>query len=184
MFKDSLKLKRTAAGWSIAKTSLKTGVPVRTLEDWERGVRTPPAYVSALVLEKLSREIEKEKSGDDTRKWYRIIRTSALFENISDITCGASLVDEDAEVVALFADEESAKDDLAKYVSEVTLERTFYGIRYRLTEWSIEFYTGDEEGEFISGSDYDFCKMQEEFYDSSSKSTYIYRFGKYEEELD
>ena len=28
-------------------------IPLRTIEDWERGLRTPPAYVEKLIVEKL-----------------------------------------------------------------------------------------------------------------------------------
>jgi len=34
------------------------GMPLRTLQDWEYGKRTPPEWVLKLVLEKLEREVE------------------------------------------------------------------------------------------------------------------------------
>jgi len=40
-----------------------TGIPVRTLEDWEAGRRTPPEYIPRLIAyqlayEKLSKEVK------------------------------------------------------------------------------------------------------------------------------
>ena len=43
------------------------GIPVRTLEDWEAGRRTPPEYIPRLIAyqlkyEELVRKIEQEES--------------------------------------------------------------------------------------------------------------------------
>lgn len=42
--------------------SLHTGIPVRTLEDWEAGRRTPPEYIPRLIEYQLKYEkLIKEK---------------------------------------------------------------------------------------------------------------------------
>lgn len=53
---------RTMAGWSRPKMVDRVGVPLRTIEDWEAGKRTPPEYVQKLVLDRLRLEIEKDKN--------------------------------------------------------------------------------------------------------------------------
>lgn len=44
---------RSYAGLSRADFSRKYGIPLRTLESWEAGVRTPPAYVRRLLEESI-----------------------------------------------------------------------------------------------------------------------------------
>lgn len=44
---------RTAAGMSRAELSRFTGIPIRTLENWEAGVRTPPAWAVELLAFRL-----------------------------------------------------------------------------------------------------------------------------------
>lgn len=51
---------REKAGLSRAKMSRLFEIPVRTLEEWDAGRRTPPPYVEKLIIEKLER-IEKEQ---------------------------------------------------------------------------------------------------------------------------
>ncbi len=53
-FSEKLKATRNEKGFSQQKLSELTTIPKRTLEDWESGRRTPPAYVQFLVLEKIS----------------------------------------------------------------------------------------------------------------------------------
>lgn len=50
---------RKELGVSRAEFSRRYGIPVRTLEDWDAGRRTPPEYVIAL-LERVTKE-DKEK---------------------------------------------------------------------------------------------------------------------------
>lgn len=60
-FAEKLQAMRTGAGWTRPKTVERVGVPLRTLEEWEAGRRTPPEYVQHLVLDRLALEIEKDK---------------------------------------------------------------------------------------------------------------------------
>ena len=40
---------REEAGENRKEFSIHTGIPVRTLEDWEAGRRTPPEYIPRLI---------------------------------------------------------------------------------------------------------------------------------------
>lgn len=64
----TIKELREGTGMSRKEFSEHTGIPVRTLEDWEAARRTPPEYIPRLVeyqlkYEELLRERE-EKSGE------------------------------------------------------------------------------------------------------------------------
>ncbi len=64
----TIKELREGTGMSRREFSEHTGIPVRTLEDWEAARRTPPEYIPRLVeyqlkYEELLRERE-EKSGE------------------------------------------------------------------------------------------------------------------------
>lgn len=56
----SIKEAREQAGLSRAEMSRQFEIPVRTLEDWDAGRRTPPPYVEKLIIEKLQ-AISKER---------------------------------------------------------------------------------------------------------------------------
>lgn len=56
----SIREIRALTGLSQAKFGERYGIPLRTIQDWEAGVRTPPTYVVAL-LERVVREDEEEK---------------------------------------------------------------------------------------------------------------------------
>ena len=45
----SIKDLRESTGMSRKEFSEHTGIPVRTLEDWEAGRRTPPEYIPRLL---------------------------------------------------------------------------------------------------------------------------------------
>ena len=61
-FAQKLHTMRTEAGWSRPKMVERVGVPLRTIEEWEAGNRTPPEYVQKLVLDRLQLEIEKDNT--------------------------------------------------------------------------------------------------------------------------
>ena len=56
----SIKEAREQAGLSRAEMSRRFEIPVRTLEEWDAGRRTPPPYVEKLIVEKLQ-TISKER---------------------------------------------------------------------------------------------------------------------------
>ena len=61
-FAEKLHTMRTEAGWSRPKMVERVGVPLRTIEGWEAGIRVPPEYVQKLVLDRLQLEIEKDNA--------------------------------------------------------------------------------------------------------------------------
>ena len=47
---------RESTGMNRKEFSEHTGIPVRTLEDWEAGRRTPPEYIPRLISYQLKYE--------------------------------------------------------------------------------------------------------------------------------
>lgn len=58
--KDEIKRMRKETGMTQKAFSEFFGIPVRTLQDWEAGVRTPPDYVVRLLPYKLNLEWDYE----------------------------------------------------------------------------------------------------------------------------
>lgn len=56
---NAIKQRRAELGLTQQKMSDLTGIPIRTIQDWENERRTPPAWTERLVLQDLDR-IEKE----------------------------------------------------------------------------------------------------------------------------
>ena len=52
----TIKELRERTGMSRKEISKHTGIPVRTLEDWEAGRRTPPEYIPRLIAYQLMYE--------------------------------------------------------------------------------------------------------------------------------
>lgn len=50
---DAIKEARLKAGLSQAEMSELLEIPKRTIEDWDRGVRSCPHWVELLIIEKL-----------------------------------------------------------------------------------------------------------------------------------
>lgn len=50
-----IKEARKAANLTQRQMSEAFDIPLRTIEDWEAGKRTPPSYVEKLIIEKLER---------------------------------------------------------------------------------------------------------------------------------
>lgn len=50
---SELKEARQNAGLTQKAMAEMLKIPIRTISDWERGLRTPPEYVKLLVIEKL-----------------------------------------------------------------------------------------------------------------------------------
>lgn len=60
-FAKQFKEAKKAAGMTQQKIADLMLIPKRTIEDWERGVNVPPAYVQRFVLNEL-RTIANEKT--------------------------------------------------------------------------------------------------------------------------
>ena len=56
-----IKKLRESIGETRKEFSAHTGIPIRTLEDWEAGRRTPPDYIPRLIAYQLEYEKLKEK---------------------------------------------------------------------------------------------------------------------------
>lgn len=54
---------RTKAGFTMKELSERTGVPYRSLQNWESEGRTPPPYVEKMILKELENEGYKESLG-------------------------------------------------------------------------------------------------------------------------
>lgn len=66
---ETIKSLREAAGFNRKDFSQHTGIPLRTLEDWEAGRRTPPEYIPKLLAYQMKYEAligqREEQSGED-----------------------------------------------------------------------------------------------------------------------
>lgn len=91
-----IKELRESIGMSRKDFSEHTGIPVRTLEDWEAARRTPPEYIPRLIAYQLKYEeliknsanrIEfeavKNKEGKNGKDWCGIKKVDILFSRIS-----------------------------------------------------------------------------------------------------
>lgn len=59
---ETIKQLRESVGMNRKEFSQHTGIPVRTLEDWEVARRTPPEYIPRLIAYQLKyEELLKEK---------------------------------------------------------------------------------------------------------------------------
>ena len=59
---NTIKELRESIGMSRKEFSEHTGIPVRTLEDWEAARRTPPEYIPRLIAYQLKyEELVKER---------------------------------------------------------------------------------------------------------------------------
>lgn len=57
---QQLQAARKARGLSQSQAAIVAGVPVKTLQNWEIGHRTPPAYTLQAALDKLTAHQEKQ----------------------------------------------------------------------------------------------------------------------------
>ena len=53
---ETIRELRESTGMNRKEFSEHTGIPVRTLEDWEAGRRTPPEYIPRLISFQLKYE--------------------------------------------------------------------------------------------------------------------------------
>ncbi len=64
--KNEIKELRMQTGLNRKEFSIYIGIPLRTIEDWEAGRRTPPEYIPRLIsyqlkYEELKKQMETEK---------------------------------------------------------------------------------------------------------------------------
>ena len=68
-----IKQLRESIGLSRKEFSTHVGIPVRTLEDWEAGRRTPPAYLPRLISYQLKYEELLQKISVQNMEWLRLM---------------------------------------------------------------------------------------------------------------
>ena len=56
-----LTIKEVCERYQISQSALarRFGIPLRTVQDWHGGRRTPPEYVVRMIIELLDKEVEK-----------------------------------------------------------------------------------------------------------------------------
>ena len=54
---------RKQTGLSMQKFGDKYGIPMRTIQDWEREMRTPPEWVYELLKFKVEHDMEEFRKG-------------------------------------------------------------------------------------------------------------------------
>ena len=63
---ETIKQLRESVGMTRKEFSQHTGIPVRTLEDWEASRRIPPEYIPRLIEYQLKyEELLREKENDN-----------------------------------------------------------------------------------------------------------------------
>lgn len=55
-FSEKLKEARIEKSWTQDQLSTIMGIPKRTMEDWERGLRTPPLWTQKMILTSLKKQ--------------------------------------------------------------------------------------------------------------------------------
>ena len=63
-FPETLKAARKAAGLTQKNMAATMLIPIRTIEDWERGQAVPAVYIQLLVLDKLDRIAAENGKGE------------------------------------------------------------------------------------------------------------------------
>lgn len=63
---ETIKQLRESVGMNRKEFSQHTGIPVRTLEDWEASRRNPPEYIPRLIAYQLKyEELLRDKENDN-----------------------------------------------------------------------------------------------------------------------
>jgi transcriptional regulator with XRE-family HTH domain len=87
-FAEKFKAARKAAGLTQQGMEDQMQIPRRTVQDWEKGIMTPPPYVQALVLEKLAGMRQREAyniTPDDRARERHHINSYAPLEALEKI---------------------------------------------------------------------------------------------------
>jgi len=85
--KTTIKTVRENIGLTQEQVSSLTGVPVKTLRNWEQGVRKPSEWTIDLIIDKILRtELEKHfLLNDDEDDQNNILSFSTIKKKVSDI---------------------------------------------------------------------------------------------------
>ena len=67
-FAQKLKAAKKAAGMSQQKMADEMLIPKRTIEDWERGIFEPPAYLQRFIFNELAARAEERTKQRELEK--------------------------------------------------------------------------------------------------------------------
>lgn len=89
--------------------SKRTGVPKRTLEDWIAGRRTPPEYITKLIIEKLEEKPEGQKkieiAKDDVIDIWKKGKETISWTRIEEIEDELDEIEEWIDIIKNFTDD-------------------------------------------------------------------------------
>ena len=80
MDNNIIKELRESIGLSRKEFSAHVGIPVRTLEDWEAGRRTPPEYIPRLIAYQLKYEELLRKMSAQATKDVDVAEGDDIYE--------------------------------------------------------------------------------------------------------
>lgn len=176
-----IKDERIKAGFTRADIFRLIGIPIRTLENWENGLRKASEWEEKLIIEKIRALAEEKEQGKMKRFEIRKESVEINYKNRFDIKEGITLQDVDCvhnpELIEIFDTLEEAREALKKYKTSIRTFKATLGTIFLVTEYYIEENVYDEDGEWIEGGDvFDFTPMIIKVV-RESDSTEIARFG-------
>jgi transcriptional regulator with XRE-family HTH domain len=128
----TVKEARVNAGITQAEMSKRFDIPTRTIENWERGLRKPPAYVEKLLIKELSNTTVFDESIIDINDTDEDFNISFCVETDkeSDIAQYFDSVEEAVREYRRIIDEESCSVYLELYVTNELESWTTYLAKY------------------------------------------------------
>ena len=179
--KQDLARFREKSGWSINKISDKTGVPLRTIESWLAGDRTPPDYVTNLVLRKAYYELDLEANRkEESEKTLYVLYTARIrfdARRHTSIEEAVKAEDElgDEAIIGRFETLDGAIEELEKISLVYRIEEKYFA-NANVAWVNKEVYALDEDGNLdYSDVQYEDVQMQMRFpKQENSTRTYDY----------
>ena len=141
----SIKDLRESTGMSRKEFSEHTGIPVRTLEDWEAGRRTPPEYIPRLLAYQIKFEgiLRKNKEASDT-----------LFEKQEGRRNVSVIQDADGNIIVIINDIRFKGKRSINWKDVREYLRTYVGEFYMIAATGDVIYIGSDLPNEYSGSKY------------------------------
>ena len=141
----SIKELRESTGMSRKEFSEHTGIPVRTLEDWEAGRRTPPEYIPRLLAYQIKFEgiLRKNKEAGD-----------ALFEKQEGRRNVSVIQDADGNNIVIINDIRFKGKRSIDWKDVREYLKTYVGEFYMIAATDDLVYIGSDLPKEYSGSNY------------------------------
>lgn len=124
---NSLRKRRKALGLSIPEIHRRTGIPLRTLEDWDAEKRVPNSYYRIRVLSKLLECSEEEFMTKEEKCMY----------NGKPATVALVQEDKDVRIYIIIID---ADDVNIKYQGTISREMALELLDYLKKSWEITLF--------------------------------------------